>query len=63
MTRKRTGLYLDTRLLAGLEALKERDGMPASEAVRRALVDYLKKCGIAIPPETRTGRAKKGARK
>jgi hypothetical protein len=61
--RKRTGLYLDTTLLAGLDALKQRDGIPASEAVRRALTDYLKKCGIAIRPGMRTGQAKKGARR
>jgi metal-responsive CopG/Arc/MetJ family transcriptional regulator len=62
-TRKRTGLYLDTTLLAGLDALKQRDGIPASEAVRRALTDYLKKCGIVIQRATRTGKAKKGVRR
>ena len=59
--RKRTGLYLDEALLAGLDALKQRDGIPASEAVRRALSDYLKKCGIVIREEKRAGR-RKGAR-
>lgn len=46
--RRRTGLYLDEELLAGLDALKQRDGIPASEAVRRALADYLRKRGIRL---------------
>jgi metal-responsive CopG/Arc/MetJ family transcriptional regulator len=61
--RRRAGLYLDEVLLAGLDALKQRDGIPASEAVRRAIVDYLQKVGISIPDETRPTGRKKGARR
>lgn len=41
MTRKRVNFYLDEDLLKGLKALKARVGIPESEAVRRAVAEYL----------------------
>jgi hypothetical protein len=34
-------LWLDRRLKEGLELVKERDGVPESEQVRRALEEWL----------------------
>lgn len=39
-------MFLDENLKAGLRALKDRDGVPAAEAVRRAVAEYLEKRGI-----------------
>ena len=42
---------LETALLAALQASKERDGVPASEQVRRALQAWLETRGVvkAVP--------------
>ena len=47
--RARTSFYVDKHLLEGLAALKERDGMPASEAIRRAIAAFLEEKGIDVP--------------
>ena len=36
-----TGIRLDVELIEGLEALKERDGTPMAESIRRAIRQYL----------------------
>jgi hypothetical protein len=41
--RRRANYYLDDELLAGLKALKARVGIPESEAVRRAVAEYLER--------------------
>lgn len=48
MPRKRplSTFTLDQDLLDGLEALRERDGVSASETVRRALRAWLEKKGV-----------------
>ena len=38
--------YIDPDLATALKVLKERDGTPESEAVRRGLRSYLKKKGV-----------------
>jgi predicted DNA-binding protein len=43
-----TAFRLDEELLRGLEELKERDGMPQAEAVRRAIRVFLESKGIQI---------------
>ncbi len=45
---KRYSFFMPDDLKAGLEALRERDGMPESEAIRRALAEFLKQRRIAI---------------
>lgn len=45
--RRRANFYLDDELLAGLKALKARVGIPESEAVRRAVAEYLGRQGVA----------------
>jgi len=38
--------FITRDLAAGLKALKDRDGMPVSEAIRRAVADFLRRKGI-----------------
>jgi hypothetical protein len=44
--RKRVNFYLDEALLAGLKELKARVGIPESEAVRRAVAEYLERNAV-----------------
>lgn len=46
--RRRTSFFVDEELAVGLKALKARDGVPESEAIRRAIGEYLDKRGIAV---------------
>jgi hypothetical protein len=46
----RTSFYIGEDLQRGLEALKERDGMPAAEAIRRAIGAFLEEKGIKVAP-------------
>ena len=46
----RTSFYISEDLQRGLEALKARDGMPASEAIRRAIAAFLEEKGIEVTP-------------
>jgi hypothetical protein len=39
-------MRIDDELLAGLQALKDRDGIPVSEQVRRAIEAWLKAKGV-----------------
>jgi len=54
--RKRTSVYFDPELLAGLKALKARDGMPEAEAIRRGVAEFLAKRGIATVGKTERKR-------
>jgi hypothetical protein len=47
--RKLYSFYIDPDLATALKALKERDGTPESEAVRRGLRSYLKSKGVLTP--------------
>jgi len=47
MTPRTSATYrLDDELLKGLEAVKERDGVPVSEQVRRAVRTWLEAKGV-----------------
>lgn len=48
MAKRFTGIRIDEELLAGLEALKERDGAAVAESIRRAIRAYLVERGITI---------------
>jgi hypothetical protein len=48
--KERVSLFLDEPLLDGLRELKERDGMAAAEAIRRAVAAFLREKGIAVEP-------------
>lgn len=55
----RVSLFLDQPLMKGLRELKERDGMAAAEAIRRAVAAFLREKGIAVEPtKPRKGRTR-----
>ncbi|MEO7891001.1 MAG: hypothetical protein ABIW19_13450, partial [Vicinamibacterales bacterium] len=47
-SKKLYAFRLSPELKAALAALKERDGVPESEAIRRGTAEYLKARGIAV---------------
>ena len=51
--RKRYSFFIDDELGDGLKALKARDGMPESEAIRRALKEFLKRKGVTVKADRR----------
>ena len=53
-----TTLRIDDRLMDGLRTVKERDGIPVSEQVRRAIEAWLPEKGV----ELKTDRKRVGAR-
>ena len=57
-TKKQTAFRLDPEILDGLQAVKDRDGVPISEQVRRALKAWLEGRGV-----TKTDRKQPASRK
>ena len=55
--RKRYTFFIDDALAAGLKALKKRDGIPESEAVRRAITDFLAGRRVSVTTKTERKRA------
>jgi hypothetical protein len=47
---------LETEILAQLSAIRERDGIPVSEQVRRALLIWIREKGVRTTPWTRVKR-------
>jgi hypothetical protein len=58
-----TSLDLAPELKAGLDALKERDGVPQSEQIRRAIRMWLESKGIDVDVSKRTQAAKRARAK
>ncbi|MBK9241583.1 MAG: ribbon-helix-helix protein, CopG family [Acidobacteria bacterium] len=56
--KKQTAFRIDADVLDGLKAIKERDGVPVSEQVRRALSAWVESRGV-----TKADRKRVGARK
>jgi hypothetical protein len=54
-TKRRYTFYISPELDQALDRLKTRDGIAESEAIRRALTEFLKKRGIVI----REGKAER----
>jgi hypothetical protein len=46
-----TTLRVDSRLIDGLREVKERDGIPVSEQVRRAIEAWLETKGVRVKSE------------
>jgi len=57
VSKKRYSFFISDDLNAGLKLLKERDGVPEAESIRRALGDYLTKKGIASAKKAARPRA------
>ena len=60
-TRKTYTFWIELEQADGLKALKERDGIPESEAIRRAIDAWLRTKGITT--EKRTERPRAATRK
>ena len=57
--RKRYSFWIDDDQAAGLKVVKDRDGAPESEQIRRAINDWLEKKGVRKKAE----RPRSGTRK
>jgi hypothetical protein len=54
--KKRYTFFITEELDQGLKALKERDGMPEAEALRRGLAAFLIQKGVLAAPAAAGGR-------
>ncbi len=52
---------IEPEILKGLQTVKERDGVPVSEQVRRALRQWLKSKRVALRPSA--ARKRKGGKR
>jgi hypothetical protein len=50
-SRKRYSFWIDLEQADALKEIKERDGVPESEAIRRALYAWLEQRGVTVKPE------------
>jgi hypothetical protein len=57
--RRTVTFRIDDELIAGLQQVWERDGVPVSEQLRRAVQDWLEKKGVSVKAE----RKRAGTRK
>jgi hypothetical protein len=55
MAKTRTSFFIEPEVKAALEALRARDGISEGEAIRRAIVDFLKVKRIAVEPPKKGG--------
>jgi hypothetical protein len=56
---KPTNFRLESELLDGLQQVRERDGIPVSEQVRRAIQAWLKEQGVAVKAERKRAATRK----
>jgi Ribbon-helix-helix protein, copG family len=56
-----TTLRLDDRLMDGLRTVKDRDGIPVSEQVRRAIEAWLGTKGVEVKTERKRAVTRKRA--
>ena len=61
MTLKPATFRLETEILAALEAIRERDGIPVSEQVRRALKEWIAEKGVHLKTAKRGTRTPRKA--
>ena len=59
MTPRPTTVRLEEELLDALQEVKDRDGIPITEQVRRAIRTWLEERGVAV----KTGRKRAATRK
>ena len=56
-----TNFRIDSELLEGMESMRDRDGVPVSEQVRRAIRQWLDSKGVKVkPPSRRAETRRKG---
>jgi hypothetical protein len=61
-TRKRYSFFIGNEQADALKALKARDGIAESEAIRRALDQFLQDRGVLVRPEDAKPRRRRGHR-
>ena len=61
--RRMISFLLDEELIGGLDRVRERDGMNASEQIRRAVRRWLEEKGIALKSAGKGGTRRKTTRK
>jgi Ribbon-helix-helix protein, copG family len=54
-----TTLRIDERLMDGLRTVKDRDGIPVSEQVRRAIEAWLETKGVDVKTERKRAATRK----
>ena len=54
-----TNFRLESELLEGLQKIRERDGIPVSEQVRRAIQTWLEEKGIVLRAERKRAATRK----
>ena len=54
-----TNFRLESELLEGLQQVRERDGIPVSEQVRRAIQAWLKEKGVTVKSERKRAATRK----
>lgn len=59
---RQSNFRLEEEILEGLEVVRERDGVPVSEQVRRALLAWLESKGVAVQkaPRQRVSPRRRG---
>ncbi len=62
--RRRVTFWIDRWQDAALKTVKDRDGIPEAEQLRRAITDWLENARVELPPEVRERRVqqKKGGK-
>ncbi len=54
-----TTFRLESELIAALQELKERDGVPATESVRRAIKAWLEQKGVEVEKRSKAQKSSK----
>jgi len=57
--KKQTAFRIDPEILEGLQAVKQRDGVPLSEQVRRALTAWLTGKGVNVKADRKRAATRK----
>jgi hypothetical protein len=52
LTKKLTNFRIDSELIDGLQEVRDRDGIPVSEQVRRAIAAWLRLKGVVAKKKT-----------
>jgi hypothetical protein len=56
LTLKPTTFRLETEIMAALAEIRDRDGVPVSEQVRRALLQWIEAKGVKVKKRTASPR-------
>jgi hypothetical protein len=59
MTLKPTTFRLETEIMDALGAIRDRDGVPVSEQVRRALKQWIAEKGVTVKSERKRPASRK----